>query len=137
MPLKRLQAKQGVTLLELTIAMAVFMVILGATAQALVSYYVVLDTQNQRHTAVRNCAGIISNMRDARDANPDSFPDAIVALWPDSSEVTGAGSLPQEVLTVEYVNPNGNPLEITLRSQWVDLRGRPVVLNVSTMLTDR
>jgi len=137
MPLKRLQTKQGLTLLELTIAMAVFMVILGATAQSLVSYYVALDTQNQRHTAVRNCAGIISNMRDARDANPDSFPDAIVALWPDGSEVAGAGSLPQEVLTVEYVNPNSNPLEITLRSQWVDLRGRPVVLNVSTILTDR
>jgi type II secretory pathway pseudopilin PulG len=137
MPLKRLQAKQGVTLLELTIAMAVFMVILGATAQSLVSYYVVLDTQNQRHTAVRNCAGIISYMRDIRDDNPNSFPDAILASWPDGGEVAGAGSLPQEVITVEYVNPNANPLEVTLRSQWADLRGRPVVLNVSTILTDR
>ena len=135
--LRRLKEKQGVTLLELTIAMAIFTVVLGATAQALVSYYVALDTQNQRHTAVRNCTGIVSNMRDVRDANPDGFPGAVVALWPDGSEVEGAGSLPQESITVDYVNPNANPLEITIRSQWVDLRGRPVTLNVSTMLTDR
>lgn len=137
MPLKGLKVTEGVTLLELTIAMAVFMVILGATAQSLICYYVALDTQNQRHTAVRNCAGIISTMRDVRDANPDSFPDAIIASWPDGGEVAGAGSLPQEVITVEYVNPNANPLEVTLRSHWVDLRGRPIFLNVSTMLTDR
>jgi len=134
---RRLKAKQGVTLLELTIAMAVFTVVLGATAQSLISYYVALDTQNQRHTAVRNCTGIVSNMRDVRDANPDDFPDAIVALWPDDAEVEGAGSLPQEVITIDYVNPNANPLEFTVRSRWVDLRGRPVTLAVSTMLTDR
>ncbi|MCL4692391.1 MAG: type II secretion system GspH family protein [Candidatus Hydrogenedentes bacterium] len=137
MRFKPLQAKHGVTLLELTIAMAVFTVVLGATAQALISYYVALDTQNQRHTAVRNCTGIVSNMRDVRDANPENFPDAVVALWPDGAEVPNAGSLPQEIITVDYVNPASNPLEITIRSQWVDLRGRPVSLDVSTLLTDR
>ncbi len=137
MRLRQLKEKQGVTLLELTVAMAVFTVVLGATAQALVSYYVALDTQNQRHTAVRNCAGIISNMRDVRDANPNSFPDAIVAEWPDGAEVAGVGSLQQEVITVDYGNPSANPLQVTVRSQWVDLRGRPVSLEMSTMLTDR
>jgi prepilin-type N-terminal cleavage/methylation domain-containing protein len=137
MCLRRLKDTQGVTLLELTIAMAVFTVVLGATAQALVSYYVALDTQNQRHTAVRNCTGIVSNMRDVRDSNPDNFPGAIVALWPNGAEVEGAGSLSQESITVDYVNPIANPLEITIRSQWVDLRGRPVSLSVSTLMTDR
>ena len=134
---KRLRANDGVTLLELTIAMAVFAVILGATAQALISYYVALDAQNQRHTALRNCTGVISNMRDVRDANPASFPSAITALWPDGAAVAGAGSLNQEQVTVDYVNPNANPLEITVSSQWADMRGRPMSVGVSTILTDR
>lgn len=137
MHLRRLKDNKGVTLLELTIAMAVFTVVLGATAQALISYYVALDVQNQRHTAIRNCTGIISNMRDVRDANPESFPDAIVAIWPDGGQVANAGSLPQEVITVDYVNPAANPLEITVRSNWVDLRGHPISLSVSSLLTDR
>ena len=54
--LRGLKRNEGVTLMELTMAVALFSVVLGATAQSLISYYVALDTQNQRHTAIRNCA---------------------------------------------------------------------------------
>ncbi|MCC6489265.1 MAG: hypothetical protein IT364_17320 [Candidatus Hydrogenedentes bacterium] len=132
-----LKRNEGVTLMELTFAVALFSVVLGATAQSLISYYVALDTQNQRHTAIRNCTGIVSNMRDVRDANPESFPEALTSVWLDSTEVAGVGTLPQEVITVDYVDPNANPLEVTVTSEWVDLRGRPMTVSVSTLLTDR
>lgn len=132
-----LKRNEGVTLMELTFAVALFSVVLGATAQSLISYYVALDTQNQRHTAIRNCTGILSNMRDVRDANPENFPDALTAVWPDETEVGGVGALPQEAVTVDYVDPNANPLEVTVTSEWVDLRGRPMTVSVTTLMTDR
>lgn len=129
------QKKEGFTLVELVVAMSIFTVVLGATAQALVSYYAALDLQNQRNTAIRNCTTVISQMRELRDDNPNDFPDAITAEWPDSAVIDGAGTLHQEQIDVDYVNPNANPLEVTVRSRWVDLQGRPMSLSVTTMLT--
>ncbi|MBN2310854.1 MAG: type II secretion system protein [Candidatus Hydrogenedentes bacterium] len=134
---RRSDTERGFTLLELTIAVAVFIVILAATAQALVSYYVTMDIQNQRVAAVRNCTGVISAMRSVRDANPGDFPDAIVDQWPDGAVVSGAGSLPQEQITVHYTDSTANPLEVTVTSQWADLRGRSLTTSVSSLLTDR
>lgn len=125
----------GFTLVELMVAMAIFSAVLGATAQALVSYYAALDFQNQRNTAIRNCTTILSQMREARDDNANNFPDAITTEWPDNGPIDGAGTLPQEVIDVQYVNTNANPLEVTVRSRWVDLRGRAVAVSVTTMLT--
>ena len=134
---QRHRSDQGFTLLELTIAVAVFMIVLGATAQALVSYYVTLDVQNQRFVASRNCTAVLSAMRNTRDANPDNFPGAVTAAWPDGAEVPALASLPREQITVTYTNPSANPLDVLVRSTWVDLRGRTLTMSVSTILTDR
>ncbi|MDZ4860880.1 MAG: prepilin-type N-terminal cleavage/methylation domain-containing protein [Candidatus Hydrogenedentes bacterium] len=126
----------GFTLVELVVAMAMFTVVLGATAQALVSYYAALDLQNQRHSALRNCTAVISQMRDARDAGGDDFPAAITAGWPNAAEIAGAGTLPQETITVSYVDTNANPLEVRVQSTWRDLQDREISLSISTMLTN-
>ncbi|NUM54387.1 MAG: type II secretion system protein [Candidatus Hydrogenedentes bacterium] len=125
----------GFTLVELVVALAIFTVVLGATAQALISYYSALDFQNQRNSALRNCAAVISQMREVRDDNPDDFPGAIIAEWQDNTTIDGAGTLPQETITVNYTDTNADPIEVTVRSQWVDLRGRPVAMSITTMLT--
>ena len=127
--------KHGFTLLELVTAMAIFTMVLGATAQALISYYTALDFQNQRNSALRHCTAVISQMREERDNSPDDFPDAVVARWPNDTAVAGAGSMRAEIVDVNYTNPNGDPLEVTVRSQWVDLRGRPAAMSVTTLLT--
>ncbi|HRI87864.1 MAG TPA: type II secretion system protein [Candidatus Hydrogenedentes bacterium] len=129
--------EEGFTLVELVIAMAMFTVVLGATAQSLISYYAALDLQNQRHTALRNCTAVISQMREVRDTSTDDFPDAILDEWPNAGVVAGVGALPQEQVTVTYADPNANPLRVTVQSSWVDLRGRPVAIQVSTMLTSQ
>lgn len=136
MPSRRCRNSEGLTLLELCVAMAVFSIVLGATAQSLVSYYVALDVQNQRHTAIRNCTTVLSAMRDFRDANQENFPDALVTQWPDGQVINGAGSLPGETITVDYTDPGANPLEVTVRSQWNDLRGRPIAVSVTSMLSN-
>ncbi|MBX7258320.1 MAG: prepilin-type N-terminal cleavage/methylation domain-containing protein [Candidatus Hydrogenedentes bacterium] len=133
---RRFRDEEGVTLLELTIAIALFAIVMGATATSLVSYYVALDMQNQRHSAIKDCATILSNMRDVRNTNPDDFPDAITAVWPDGTTIPNAGTLPQETITVDYVNPNANPLEVTITCTWVDMRGRQLTAALSSVLAD-
>ncbi|MCP4642521.1 MAG: type II secretion system protein [bacterium] len=128
---------EGFTLLELTIAVAVFLIILAGTARALVSYYVAMDVQNQKFAAVRDCTAVLNAMRNVRDASPDAFPDAIIAEWPDNSVVTDLGSMTQQTITVQYTNVSANPLQVNVTSQWLDLRGRTLNVSVATMLTDR
>lgn len=132
----RRKTTAGFTLLELTIAMAVFMMILGATAQSLVSYYVAMDVQQQRHAAVQIACGVLNNMRAVRDANPTSFPTVITDRWPDGALVAPTATLPAETVQVNYVDPNANPLEVTVIVGWNDLRGRPLTQSVTTVLTD-
>lgn len=134
--MNRRQGEEGFTLVELVVSVALFTIVLGATAQALISYYTALDLQNQRHTALRTCTSIISQMREVRDANGENFPNAITAEWPDGAEVQGVAVLPRETVTVQYADPNANPLQVTVRSEWVDHHGRPVSLGVSTVLTN-
>jgi len=126
---------EGFTLVELVVSMAIFTAVLGATAQALVSYYAALDFQNQRNTAIRNCTAVVSQMRQVRDDNPGDFPDAITDAWANNAVIDGAGTLPQETIDVTYVDANVNPIQVTVRSQWRDLRGRPMTVSITTMLT--
>ncbi|GMW00048.1 MAG: hypothetical protein AMXMBFR84_11860 [Candidatus Hydrogenedentota bacterium] len=128
--------KAGMTLVELTLALAIFAIVLGAAAQSLVSFYVALDMQNQRNTALRNCLSIINAMRNVRDANLDNFPGIITNTWPDGAEVPNAGSMRNETVTVDYTNPAANPLEVTVFSQFTDMQGRPMQVRISTMLTN-
>ena len=137
MDVKRLKSERGMTLVELTLAVAIFVMVLGATAQSLISYYVALDIQDQRVAATRHCVGVLNTIRDFRDGTTDTFPAAITDQWPDGSEVSGVASLPMEFVVVTYTNATSNPLEVIVISSWQDLRGRQVTTQVSTVLTNR
>jgi len=117
--------------------MAVFALVLGATAQCLVAYYATLALQSQRAVALSHCQDTLARMRLVRDANPDAFPGAVLDQWPDGEPVDGVVSLRGEVVTAVYDAPLGNPLGVSVTSQWQDLRGRPARVSLSTRLTDR
>jgi type II secretory pathway pseudopilin PulG len=131
------KAERGMTLVELTLAVAIFVMVLGATAQSLISYYVALDIQDQRVVATRHCVGVLNTIRDFRGTTTDPFPAAITDQWVDGSEVPGVASLPQENVIVTYTNPASNPLEVVVVSTWKDLRGRQITAQVSTVLTNQ
>ncbi len=137
MPRTRQGREQGFTLLELTLAVAIFAIVLGSTAQVLVSHYATLDLQQQRSTAVQLCRGVLSDMRAARDANPDDFPGAIVEMWPNDVQIDGTGLLRDEQVSVVYADQTANPLDVRVTVSWSDLRGRPVQSSLATMLTDQ
>jgi type II secretory pathway pseudopilin PulG len=128
----------GVTLLELTVALAIFMLLMGAAAQALVSYYVALDLQNQRNIATQHCRTVLSDMRSVRDDNGHNFPAAITETWPDEGAVAIPGqALTAETLTVTYEDPAANPLVVTATCSWLDKAGHRASVQVATVISDQ
>ncbi len=141
----RLTDARGVTLLELTMAVAIFTVAVGAAAQSLISFYTTMDMQNQRVIAINHCRGILSEMRNLRDtapnttANPTHFQTTVLEHFAEGSEQAGPALLKSSVVTVTYedTNPSTNPLVPTVTIQWLDLKGHLCTARMSTALTDR
>ena len=140
-----LLSSEGVTLLELTIAVAIFVVAVGAAAQILVSFYVTMDMQSQRVVAINNCRSLLSDMRNLRDAfpnsatNPTNFQSAVLAKYPPGANLDGPAGLTGASVTVNYEdsNPTANPLAPTVTVEWRDLRGRTCTISLSSAITDR
>jgi type II secretory pathway pseudopilin PulG len=138
-------SSEGVTLLELTLAVAIFVIAVGASAQALISFYVTMDMQNQRVVAVNHCRGVLSNMRNLRDAFPNSattpsnFQSAVLAAYPAAVETDGPAALSSSKVTVSYEDTNltANPLVPTVMVHWHDLRGRTCTVTLSSAISDR
>lgn len=136
--------RDGFALLELTLAVGIFIVVLGVAAQSLILFYAAMDMQKQRTIAVNECRTVLSQMRAIRSTNPNSeddpanFQDAVLSQYPDGATVAGPANLRNSEMTVTYEDPsaNANPLVPTVTLQWVSLTGREVTVNVSSALAD-
>jgi len=134
----------GVTLLEITFAVAIFAVAVAVAAQSLISFYANMDLQNQRIVATNHCRAIFSDMRNIRSANPNSpsnpnnFQTNILAAYPHDSVSAGPTQLTGSQVIVTYENPSqlANPLIPTVEIQWQDLRGHTAVITMTTAITD-
>ena len=138
---------KGVTLLELTFAMAVFAVALGATAQVLISYYVALDVQQRRATALEHCRSVLGALREIRDAATDDFVEDALA-WIDTQEASGGEYNYTEIFsgmegeavttTCSELYTGGapaDPLLVVVTSAFEDALGRPVTVELESILT--
>ncbi len=142
---RRRADSQGFTLLELTLAVAIFAVTIGVAARSLVGFYATMDMQRQRLIAVNHCRAVFSDMRSVGAANPNTssaptaFQSAILGMYPHETELSGPYELGTSTVMVEYASPQptANPLEPTLTVSWNDIRGRALSVRLSTMLTDR
>lgn len=144
----------GFSLLEVTLAVALLLIVLTATADALLGFYAALTTQEQRILAVQDNVSVINEMRAERGANPYDFPEPILLRWPQDTVIEDpAGtplderitSLPGQSITITYIDENGepatvdtdtNPLRVSVTSEWTDIRGRTATAQVTTVLTD-
>jgi prepilin-type N-terminal cleavage/methylation domain-containing protein len=128
-----LRAHSGFTLLEITVAMAIFAVTLGSTAQGLAYAFGLVNLQNQRVTANNDCRAVISALRQvgldqpdttACPANANKFP-CVLLDWRNSfpgnaAEVAalsatarmpfaGMYTLRDETFTIDLTSASGQP----------------------------
>ncbi|MBI2423135.1 MAG: type II secretion system protein [Candidatus Hydrogenedentes bacterium] len=152
MSTRRLRAAAGFTLLEVTLAVAIFAAVIGVTAQSLMSFYATMDMQEQRVEAINACRSVMSAVRDKRYEVTDDFPGGLItwinenngthwASFSNSNPETGA--LKDFAITVACKDMAGgdagdgdNPVQIAVNATWSDVRGRPIAVMLGSVITN-
>ncbi len=154
----RLLEDRGVTLIEVMIAVAIFAVVIGVSAQALLSFYVSLDMQEERVESLQAARAVLSAIREKKEEfvlPEDEFDWEGLIAWLDEGNdtywssflkpgVTGTKGLHDHTITVAYYDMQGNPapagaspLQVNVMSSWSDMKGRTITAQVATLLTTR
>ena len=152
MDIKRLTGdNRGITLMEVTLAVAIFAGVIGVTAQSLASFYVAIDVQEQRMEAVAACRGVMDALREKRLEFGDTFPEDLLAWVVTENDASWASFLADnsahtelsgQTIVVECFNQAGdpagagdNPIVVQVTSTWQDRRGRTLSATVVSILT--
>lgn len=144
--------ERGVTLMEITLAVAIFATVIGVTAQALMSFYVSIDVQEQRMEAVATCRSVLDSIREKRYEFDGTFPDELLAWIEENNDASWEDyladnsehvELNDESISVACFNEAGddagagdNPLVVQVTTDWRDRKGRPISATIVSMLTD-
>lgn len=134
----KMMSTKGMTLIEVLIAVLVFSVALGALLNSLVAIVDLVDLSKDKTVA----NGDLKNMLERIKATPfDSIPTRFTDGLADGpaanlyTNIVGGYTLRNEHITVTYPNPNSDPLEILIRLNWQDKKGRNFNTTVSTFRT--
>ncbi len=153
MELRRiLQENRGVSLMEVTLAVAIFAGVIGVTAQSLASFYVSIDLQEQRMEAALSCRTVMDAIREKRAQYEDDFPGDLLGWVEAGNEANWAEfladnashvELEEQAVEVACYNTNGdaagvadNPIMVHVTTTWKDRKGRDMSASIMTMLTD-
>lgn len=144
--------ERGVTLIEITLAVAIFAGVIGVTAQSLMSFYVSIDMQEQRMEGVAACRSVMDSLREKRIQFKNNFPEGLLT-WIESNNTNSWEDyladnsehvqLAEQTLQVECFNEDGeaagaddNPIVVHVTTNWLDRKGRPLSATVVSMLTN-
>lgn len=144
--------ERGVTLIEITLAVAIFAGVIGVTAQSLMSFYVSIDIQEQRMEAVAACRSVMDSLREKRLEFRDNFPEGLLtwintqndSSWADfQADNSEHVELADQSIEVACFNEAGdvadggdNPIVVHVTTNWVDRKGRALSASVVSMLTN-
>jgi prepilin-type N-terminal cleavage/methylation domain-containing protein len=138
----------GFTLIELMIALLVLALVIVGYAGANITAQRNSEEMHERTIAIQDASRLIEQMRsDSRNAA--SFPDDLVTPdYPENTPITRHNeatdqedpvfnNLPNELTTVAYDDPGGNPLDATVTITWTSYTGRTHTEAVRTYITQR
>lgn len=154
---RKWNGQNGVTLIEVTLAVAIFSVAIAMSAQALISFYAAVDVQEQRAEAMQAARAVLAEARQKRldfELPNDQFNWNGMLSWFGQMQSanwdnflrndTAANTLKNHVITVTVLDMEGNvaqngdnPLEVHVRSSWTDLRGREASVEVVGVIGER
>lgn len=154
---KRLPNDAGMSLMEVTLAVAVFAIAIAFTAQAIMTNYAALDLQEQRIAGIQASRAVMAELREQRAMfrqGMDNFDTGGYLAWIEAqndndweSMEFGEDSqhLQDMTVTVEVFNPetgaaaanNTNPLEVHVLTTWTDRMGRPMEARIVSLLAER
>lgn len=160
MPGKRLSNKSGVTLIEVTLAVAIFAVVIAVSAQSIISNFVAVQVQKDRITAANSCRVVLNAIREKKGEFRGADAWAMVnwsnffswintqntAKWSTYlTEVDGSAALKSHTVTVSLLNPTtgaaavttDNPIEVHVVASWVDSKNRTMSVRMISRITDR
>ncbi len=147
---------RGMALMEMMLAVGIFAVVVGVTATSLSSFYINMDSQQQRMVAVQSCRSVLGAIREKRAEFVDQndlmdragflawIAEKQTAAWSEYLTTPANGGLPNHQLTVDCRNTAGNPvsaadtpIEVYVTATWKDRAGRPMRIQLSTVIADR
>lgn len=157
MSTRKLRPNSGITLMEVTLAVALFAVAIAMSAQALISFYSAIDVQEQRVEAMQAARAVLATVRQKRadfEGENDTYNWNGLLSWFNSNQETGwtafkrstpgPNYLPNHDIDVTVLNTDGepatasdNPWEVHVRSTWTDLRGRSVSVEVVGIISEK
>jgi len=128
-------SEDGFTLIEVLISFFVISLTIVVFIGGNVKLQQNAEVAFERSQAVKDAHRVIEDMRD--HANTGTFPDDLLAEYPDDGEVSGYSTLPDEVVTVDYADTGADPLDVTVTVSWTAANRMSLSSSLRTMITER
>lgn len=127
--------RKGFTLTELLISL--FVIALGLLGMILSNTYVqrTSEVAHERMVATQDAHRAIELMRNTSASG--EFPDNVTRAFPNGAAVAGFNNLTNESVTVVYADPDADPLNITVTTNWAQRGSRNASIQLRTLMTRR
>lgn len=130
-----MEDRRGFSLIELAVAMAVItgglLMILMANSYS----HQTGEVYYERMVATQDAHRTIETMR--ASSGTGNFPANVTATFPNGGAVGGFANLTNETVTVTYVDPTVDPLDVTVTTRWLRQDRRNDVISLRTLMTQR
>ncbi len=129
---------KGFSLVEVIIAVFIFLLIVGGVLRVLLQGFYLMELSRQKNTAFTHLASMMEKIRSTSFADvKDDFPDGVIDGGANKpyGDIVGNYTLNNERITVNYVNPQSDPLEIMVEVEWEDTQQRTQRITASTFKT--
>ncbi|MFC1631685.1 hypothetical protein ACFL2I_03930 [Candidatus Omnitrophota bacterium] len=129
---------QGLTLVELLTAALVASLAIGATVVCFSQVFYLSEVAKDTSVAVSDIRDMMEEIWSTPfDFIVSSFPDGDIDGPPANNyaNVVGGYTLGSESIVVDYADVAADPLELAITASWLDTRGHPRTIQLSTFRT--
>lgn len=134
----RIKSNKGMTLMEIMVAAAVFVIGLAALLSGLLSAVYFMENSRETTIAASDLRTMMEDIRSSpfSDLTTD-FPNGVQdgPVGNPYPTIVGGYALRNEHISVTYTDPDTDPLEINVLLSWQDKRGRSYSSSMSTYMT--